>query len=682
MLAAGSGRFSQIFSHGVGRFVQILTFGVGRLSQSSVFMIYIFLVILVLRVDIQKYFPNDAVTLQLEKRNVSTSNHQSHPPFLWEAMTGLNNTATIPSSVSSPSKFRSMLSNRMKSKILASEFLGGQPVYVSLTTIHNRIYGLYETIESIVEGTMLPDHIYIFLSKEPYLLDHGVTMEFVQSEFKNLNKLLLDFPYISIIFTENIGPHRKLLPLLAQKWEEDCVIVTVDDHEIYTKSMLSTLLTYYNATNREAVVALRARRMGLCTDAPPWRVSPYTSKGKGLWPESSPAIREMLSLPTGTGGVLYRPKFFHPIVFDRRFLNLTHTGDDLMFRLATMAKGVTVVTACLSERSACAPTSQLDGLKVFNQLMITSDDWRPESNKLYTRWQQLQQHQAEMLHQQQEYRKKRAVLQQALDKEDAQRLAELQRKQQLIQQAQSQAQGQGLAPLTNRMFPERVGEGPQDSASARGSGGASGGAAESAPSTPPTPKLLVIEEITTAGDEYGDMGDYEGGRGRYFDRSGKLKVASWKPLATVNVSAKVITNDVRWDVLNSMQGAFRRERAMRRGRRRQLRGSKNDDPRKKDSLASKFNSIGGNNVMWDQSVQFLRNEAVLDFEALLQVYAPLERGKCIYSPELIKSRDEREDSSRRGFVSKVWFTFMQQVSMSMQTMYSKECGVHECEWIQ
>jgi hypothetical protein len=57
----------------------------------------------------------------------------------------------------------------------------------------------------------------------------------------------------------------------------------------------------------------------------------------------------MLLLPTGTGGVLYRPSFFHPIVFDRQLLNLTSTGDDLTFRLATMARGVPVVTACSSD---------------------------------------------------------------------------------------------------------------------------------------------------------------------------------------------------------------------------------------------------------------------------------------------------------------------------------------------
>jgi hypothetical protein len=36
----------------------------------------------------------------------------------------------------------------------------------------------------------------------------------------------------------------------------------------------------------------------------------------------------MLVLPIGTGGVLYRPKFFNEIVFDQKLHSLTETGDD------------------------------------------------------------------------------------------------------------------------------------------------------------------------------------------------------------------------------------------------------------------------------------------------------------------------------------------------------------------
>jgi len=56
--------------------------------------------------------------------------------------------------------------------------------------------------------------------------------------------------------------------------------------------------------------------------------------------------QEMMVMPTGTGGVLYQPKQFHKIVFAKPFWYATGTADDLMFRLATMAKNVSVILGC------------------------------------------------------------------------------------------------------------------------------------------------------------------------------------------------------------------------------------------------------------------------------------------------------------------------------------------------
>ena len=227
---------------------------------------------------------------------------------------------------------------------------------------------------------MIPDHIYLYVSKDPFLLDKGVTESQMREQFlEPLSQLNISHDRVSVFTTENIGSHRKLLPLLSQKWFEDCVIITIDDHEIYKKDAVSSLLKYYIASHRSAVVSLRAHRIALCMNSQPWKAAPYTinlkdKQWKGIpcihshpfgfgsiyllvagssrlcnWPIAPPGVREMLLLPTGTGGVLYRPSFFHPIVFDRQLLNLTATGDDLTFRLATLARGVPVVTACSSD---------------------------------------------------------------------------------------------------------------------------------------------------------------------------------------------------------------------------------------------------------------------------------------------------------------------------------------------
>ena len=226
--------------------------------------------------------------------------------------------------------------------VLASDMIGGHPVYISLTTISDRISLVAGTVSSILRGEVLPTHVYVMVSKEPYMKDNGIEKADIP---KDLVRLTETSP-VSIIYTENIGPHRKLLPILAKFWNDDCLIVTIDDDVVYAKRTLSELIKYYILSGRDSVIALRSHRIGLCT-------------GQGLavadykhWPIVGFGIREMLQLPTGTGGILYQPDFFHPIVFDKRFIDVTKTGDDIMFRLATMIKDVPVVTACRVSRQA------------------------------------------------------------------------------------------------------------------------------------------------------------------------------------------------------------------------------------------------------------------------------------------------------------------------------------------
>lgn len=256
-------------------------------------------------------------------------------------------------------KFNDLYSNQsiklQNDQYLASSLLiNNQHVYISLTTISTRLYGIPATIASIVHGTVLPNHIYLILSKDAFLLDEGVTEKQILSELTELIELKKIFPHISIIFTKNIGPHRKLLPLLKHKWHEDCVIITIDDHEMYAKTAVAGLLQYYIAANQDAVIALRSRRMAVCPDEKnQWEITPYTREKRGLWPVARPGLREMFTLPTGNGGVLYRPQYFlYDIIFDKKLVNITVTGDDLMFRIAAMANEVEVVTACTQETIA------------------------------------------------------------------------------------------------------------------------------------------------------------------------------------------------------------------------------------------------------------------------------------------------------------------------------------------
>lgn len=81
-------------------------------------------------------------------------------------------------------------------------------------------------------------------------------------------------------------------------------------------------------------------QIGFC-DRPPHKTLMYQT-----WATTGYGRHEMLLLPTGNGGILYRPRFFSPLVFDGGLFNLTTTADDIMFRLSTLVQHIPVVTGC------------------------------------------------------------------------------------------------------------------------------------------------------------------------------------------------------------------------------------------------------------------------------------------------------------------------------------------------
>ena len=101
-------------------------------------------------------------------------------------------------------------------------------VYVAMTSIFGRQSLLLNTLKSIKDQTLQPTKCYIYLSEEPYLVDSGFTNK--QLKHQELEQFLDSHQDLfEVRWTKNTGPYRKLLPLLKDKWNEDCVIITLDD---------------------------------------------------------------------------------------------------------------------------------------------------------------------------------------------------------------------------------------------------------------------------------------------------------------------------------------------------------------------------------------------------------------------------------------------------------------------
>jgi hypothetical protein len=105
--------------------------------------------------------------------------------------------------------------------------------------------------------------------------------------------------------------------------------------------LIYLLLQKFKATSGKHVIALRPRRIGLCR-----AVEDKVTKYEQWSVVNTPDVQEMLIVPTGTGGILYRPRFFHDAVFNHDLWLASLTTDDFMFRLTTMAKNISVAVGC------------------------------------------------------------------------------------------------------------------------------------------------------------------------------------------------------------------------------------------------------------------------------------------------------------------------------------------------
>ena len=205
------------------------------------------------------------------------------------------------------------------------------PVYISITSIFKNQDILLQTLQSIMKQTKLPDKIFLYLSEESYLLDTGFKDKKITNS--NLLKLINDNSIIDIKWVKNTGPYRKLLPLLKDKWDEDCIIITIDDDNIYDTHLIENLVNDYY--KHKCVIGYRG-------------FTPSFDKLENFdYLKGRAAKLQNLSLYnflTGKGGILYKPQFFHKthdLIFnDKIYLDTCHTSDDIWFYIVRLLNNV------------------------------------------------------------------------------------------------------------------------------------------------------------------------------------------------------------------------------------------------------------------------------------------------------------------------------------------------------
>lgn len=213
-----------------------------------------------------------------------------------------------------------------------------KPVYVSLTLMHGREAFAFECLKSLLNQTVPIDGIFLFLSEEPNLQDRGFH-EYIIPHVP-LKRLITQNSKIRVSGVPNWGPYRKLIPVLRDKWNEDCLLITVDDDAEYKSTMVQRLVSSYY-------------QFGYPVTGRAWKMLGVQSEKdifKWKYSRRKRARRykaEKFVIATHGGGTLYHPAVFHktPWVLNASlFTSLAPTADDLWYNVARIINGQLCVT--------------------------------------------------------------------------------------------------------------------------------------------------------------------------------------------------------------------------------------------------------------------------------------------------------------------------------------------------
>jgi len=200
-------------------------------------------------------------------------------------------------------------------------------VVVSFITIQSRLAMLEPCIKSLINQSVTPDSIVLWLCEDDYFGKNAISKNSIpQYIYKYEKKGLL-----TVKWTKNIGPFTKLIPALSDF--SDKKIVTADDDTIYPRTWLKDLIRVSDK-NPGTIVCHRGAEMLLSEDG-------SSLKEYNSWPEFVSLMPSMRLFPTGKDGVLYPPGSFTNEVFNEEvFRELTPFNDDIWFKIMSLINGV------------------------------------------------------------------------------------------------------------------------------------------------------------------------------------------------------------------------------------------------------------------------------------------------------------------------------------------------------
>ena len=180
-------------------------------------------------------------------------------------------------------------------------------VVISLTSKRARFNNLHLTIKSIIDQTINPDHLILWIDKN-------------EKKFLKKNVESLKNYGLKICYCKNLRSYNKIIHTL--KKYKDSFIITFDDDIIYGNKSVEYLINGQKK-NPGKIIANRVHKIILNEKKIPEKYN------KWIW-NSNCKTRNKLNFQTGVYGVLYPPySFFKDVSKEKIFKKISPSADDL-----------------------------------------------------------------------------------------------------------------------------------------------------------------------------------------------------------------------------------------------------------------------------------------------------------------------------------------------------------------
>ena len=215
-------------------------------------------------------------------------------------------------------------SARMTEHILHDTTLGvssvsyaNREVIVSLTSYGKRLGDVAFAIESIMQQTMKPNRIILWLAHQD---SNNVPISLKRQQDRGLE----------IEYCDDLRSYKKIIPTL-RKFPQ-AVIITIDDDAIYDFDLIERLINAYRSAP-ECIHCARAHRMKLSNTG---KLMPYKD-----WEWTIKEIgRHPMNFLTGGGGTLFPPDSLDAEVLNETvFMDLCPYADDVWLNAMAIKKG-------------------------------------------------------------------------------------------------------------------------------------------------------------------------------------------------------------------------------------------------------------------------------------------------------------------------------------------------------